>query len=924
MASGASDDDIETRRLRASLESRLFGDSVEPTRAGRFELRESLGAGAMGTVYRAFDPDLQREVAVKVLRADLPAGSSDWVARLQREARALAQLNHPNVVEVLDVGVEAGEVFIAMAYVRGVTLGAWASTQAPGPARFAALGRYATQAAAGLVAAHRAGIVHRDVKPQNMLIGDDGRLRIVDFGLASDDASQDAASVLSEDRRGSGSGSLSLTRTGHAVGTPLYMAPEQFDGRATPASDQYGFAVAFWEAAYGSRPFDGPTVHALLASIERGPPQHRSDAIPRWFHRILVRALAYDPARRYASMDDVLEALSGPNPWASVALSSAAAIAVAAGVVVGGVLGGDAQPTACDSATSRIEGVWTSSRQARLSALPGGDDVVAGLDRYAEAWSAERRAACEAESDAAMRCLDDAVESLDAMLSAAADLPRDSVDAKRLQSALPGLDSLETCGAAKGPNVPPPDDPRVAATVRALEDERRRLAATIELGAPQSTAQWSVDLLERARVTDYDPLVARVLVDRGQRLSIDGDPAAADAFDEAAVLAKRSGAFDTAFDATLRLAWMQAAEGRTDDAERSVAAARAMLDRVEGPTAQRQAQASLFLAETYTNAGRYADAEAEALPWIEEPSIPAMLRIRATEYVARARFQLGRYEEARAGMTDALKRYRDALGPDHPTVARVTNTLGSIAVEMGDAQAALDAMHEVVRIAHVVVGPEHPMVANAEGNLGIAYLLQGDIDRAVAAQRRALEIFDRSLPEGHRLQIQARVNLSELVDEDEAEALLARALTLAEASSGADGVEATSARSALGELYLRTGRAALARRELRRALEAHESFGRSRRALVDRANLARALVALDKVDDARPLAEDALEEAEGLEGGSESQLTTPLLAMALVEQAEGHPERARALLERAAGLRDAKWQSRRSYAAVTKMLAQGS
>jgi tRNA A-37 threonylcarbamoyl transferase component Bud32 len=266
----------------------------------------------MGVLYSARDPQLNRRVALKMLREDRLAGIgiAESQRRLLREAQALAQLSHPNVVAVFDAGTFAGQVFIALELVSGRTLRAWLR-EAPRAwqdmvERFIAAGR-------GLAAAHDAGFVHRDFKPENVLVGDDGRVRVTDFGLARPSA-EPPANPSGDEERLPGldlHGSLAtLTETGHFAGTPRYMAPEQMaagaiDGR----TDQFSFCVALHEAVYGRPPFEAETVEQLLIQIQRGPAAPAGSNVPEWLHAVLARGLRAAPGERYPTMEDLLTAL---------------------------------------------------------------------------------------------------------------------------------------------------------------------------------------------------------------------------------------------------------------------------------------------------------------------------------------------------------------------------------------------------------------------------------------------------------------------------------------------------------------------------------------------------------------------------------------------------------------------------------------
>ncbi len=290
-----------------------------PTRVGRYQLGEPLGTGGMGVVYRAHDPDLDRAVAIKVVRAGGDASES----RLLREAQAMARLRHPNVVPIFDVGPAEGAVFVAMPLLEGGTLRHWLQRDAPSFGevldRFVAAGH-------GLAAAHAAGLVHRDFKPENVLLGDNGETVVSDFGLAclaSDETAPSPSPSPSTSTSALAPGAI--TASDDVLGTPDYMAPEQLRGRPSDArADQFSFCVALWEAIYGDPPFpesaDGTedALRARLAAITTGPvPPPRRDR-PAWIAPLLVRGLAADPDRRWPSMQALLDAIAArraPRRW---------------------------------------------------------------------------------------------------------------------------------------------------------------------------------------------------------------------------------------------------------------------------------------------------------------------------------------------------------------------------------------------------------------------------------------------------------------------------------------------------------------------------------------------------------------------------------------------------------------------------------
>jgi len=383
-ASSVTTPSIEGRRMQAALELRLFGTPPPPLRVGRFVLVDVLGRGGMGIVYRAVDPDLDRVVAIKLLDARL--GVSE--ARLLHEARALARLNHPHVVSVYEVGRAGAQLFLAMEHVEGVSLAQWcrrADLDARTRAQRAL--ELFEQAARGLIAAHAAGIVHRDLKPGNILVGSDGRARLVDFGLAR------AATQAQDDAE--------------IVGTPGYMAPEQALGVADERSDQFSLCVTFFQAIHGARPELGDTVATAPGPGAPGRATPRSRHLPAAVQAVLLRGLAADPAARFPSVAALLAALLAARRrrWRPLALVGAAA---AAGLLAW-ALRGDAAVSACVSDEAALDPAWGAPRRAAVRAALTGSGapfaastwtrVEHGLDQIAARWRADDLAACRLARD---------------------------------------------------------------------------------------------------------------------------------------------------------------------------------------------------------------------------------------------------------------------------------------------------------------------------------------------------------------------------------------------------------------------------------------------------------------------------------------------------------------------------------------------
>lgn len=391
---------FEAVRMRSAIESRLFHADIVPIRIGRFVVLDVIGRGGMATVYRAYDPRLDRRVAVKLL---LPGGAS--TLRLEREAQALARLNHPNVVTIHEVSDAADGVFVAMELVEGGTLEDWCRTRAPtGRQRWRKLVGLALQACDGLSAAHRAGLVHRDLKPANILVGVDERLRVADFGLAAMDSTRVDARVEQFVTAGDETSAMHpMTVTGDLVGTVAYMAPEQLDGHADAKSDQFGLCAAFYEAFFGERPYRGKTIAGLRESFEKGPTKPASGAkAPDFVARALLRGLSQDPRRRFADVAALGDALRSGTRTRSIIIGS-----VVAGAAVGAALTfAAAHGQQCAIGLEDLGDAWSDARRGQVreafeaNPSPAASAtfirVEAKIDHAAQAWVTMRTAACKA------------------------------------------------------------------------------------------------------------------------------------------------------------------------------------------------------------------------------------------------------------------------------------------------------------------------------------------------------------------------------------------------------------------------------------------------------------------------------------------------------------------------------------------------
>ncbi|MGD0529175.1 MAG: serine/threonine-protein kinase, partial [Polyangiaceae bacterium] len=530
-------------------------------RVGRYELLGMVGEGGMSFVYLAHDPELDRDVALKLMRVRV---GKEGARRLQREAQALAKLSHPNVVPVYDAGMVGGQAFVAMEYVPGKTLRTWLRGGRPWREVVAVM----VAAGRGLAAAHERGLIHRDFKPDNVLIGDDGRVRVLDFGLARL-AGMLEGTVMPSDGSGgsrdsvppasspSSSGSMLaapdalITRADQLIGTPAYMAPEQVRRDPVDArTDVFAFGVTLYEALFGVRPFEAPKApvgtdaRTVTATITEGthltvrPPPGKT-GVPRSVQRIVVKALAFEPRDRWAGMNAMLAALERDpyRRWRRagyVALGLAGAAAAA--LTVGLARAPAKDPELCHGGGARKDAAWGADARAGVRAafeatrLPYAGDAAKAVSRELDDYTSRVAEAvdgtCTAtrlrgeQSDEAMELRMACYEARWREVAALVDLLRraDPGTVKEAAHAAKSLSPLEPCtdvAALRAP-TPRPRDPEAAAKVDAMEGRLASVMATYGVGKSTAAAALSEGLADDAHKVGFLPLVARVDFWRGR------------------------------------------------------------------------------------------------------------------------------------------------------------------------------------------------------------------------------------------------------------------------------------------------------------------------------------------------------------------------------------------------------------------------
>ncbi len=577
---------------------------------GRYVVLDVLGQGGMGVVYAAYDPELDRRVAVKLLKADLSRGGSP--ARLLREAQAMAKLSHPNVLAVHDAGsLPDGRVYLAMDLVEGQTLTAWLKQR-----RSWQQVKQALQAAGeGLWAAHRAGMVHRDFKPDNVLVQKDGRVFVTDFGLAKAEgaappaAAQTPPPPAGEVERASLL-SATLTQADQLLGTPAYMAPEQFKGTTGDAlSDQFSFGVTLYQALYGERPYDA-SARVSGWQVKEAP---RGSAVPPWLRKVALRCVRERPEERYADLGAVLSELAkDPSARRRRLTGWGLAAVTLVGVAVGAQALGRRQVARCEGPSSLAQH-WSQPQQQAVAAafaasgLPGTQDtfgrVKAALDGYAQSWSAQRKDACEAtrvrgeQSDEVlslrMQCLDERRSAFFALVTVLETADKPAVN-KAVEAAhgLPELADCENVEALRRP-VKPPKDPRQAQEVAAVREGLARAEAELDTGHLVKAHEAISALLPRALAVGYRPLEAEALLLAGTVQGTKGDRTSVETLTKAVWAAQAGRADEVAARALMRLVNSEVNHHHYDEAAKWVPPLNAVVERLDRPDALR-AQALIY------------------------------------------------------------------------------------------------------------------------------------------------------------------------------------------------------------------------------------------------------------------------------------------------------------------------------------------
>ncbi len=883
-ASEITDEDTQLLGERSSTSLGIVVPLEAGARFGRYLIRGRVGAGAMGEVYEAFDPDLDRRIAIKIVHTRA-AADPDAQLNLVAEANALARLSHPNVVHVFDAGTHDGRVYVAMEFVEGTTFLAW--LRADGARRWREIVAMFIEAGRGLAAAHAAGMVHGDFKPTNVMVGADGRARVFDFGVARSTA-EGADLLTSLDGRSSGAHRLTVTTV---RGTPGYMAPELFrDGVAHPAADQFAFCVALYEALWGQRPFAGEHVKELRANVQAGNVREPPSAdVPAALRRIVMRGLQVHVWKRFADMPQLLDALErvlGRRRRAALAV----AVLVPGLALLGGALVAGERTSPCAAAEERVAKVWDEPRReavrtafaavGKAFADEAGVRVVARMDEYATRWSDAYRDVCErartddvpsAELDGGMACLSEAMLELGAtadLLAAA-----DSVVAREALHAVARLPDPAACGDATATDIVEPTDPASATVVAHVRQEIAEIRALTRAAKFEEAVKRSRPVVEAAAAFPGTSIDAEARLTLATALDLSGNTADAEPayFDaiEVAAAAKHTAVEREAWANLVRVATVTA---RYPDAHRYSRQAMALIGRAGGDdrieVAVHMNTAGLLLAEAEYDAA-IAEFErglelGERVLSADDGRIAGMLNNLGAVYGSR-----GDHERALEYFQRAYVLKHDALGDEHPDTATCMSNLAVTYERLGDNERALQLYRNVVEIRSQAFGPDHAEVAVALHNLGSILSNLGRSKEALELYARALTIKQATLGPEHPSTAITESNIGDaLVLErrhEEAIPYLERAVDTLRNRLGPDHPNLGFALFSLGEAELGAGRP-------ERAIEPLEQTLRIRlERKVDpvdvartRFALARALVATGDSERGRTLAGEAEGELEVL------------------------------------------------------------
>lgn len=791
---------------------------------GRFVVLQEVGNGSVGRVWAAWDPVLNRKVALKVLRNEVrPVDRAQ--ALLMREAQALARLTHPNVVGVHDAGTERGVAYLAMEFVEGNTFVEWLR-RAERPV-IEIVHRFA-EACEGLAAAHRVGLLHRDFKPSNLLVGTDGRLRVADFGLAA--LAQEASGASATPQRIALNSSL--TDTGALVGTPAYLAPELWEGHpASSASDQFSVAVALFEALTGAQPFRGDTVAERLASIRAGPQwPSETPGISRALKNAVMRGLKFNPADRFASLELFGRALVRfERRWLRlVAIGVTAVLLIATGF--SGVFW-ERNRSRCADLAVQFNDVWDARAKADLAEVyakaaqsSSFESVASLLDRWTLRWLSAREHTCRAEMStglpqrASVSCLEEQRRLLAALIE---DLHHaDPATLRQGQEAIASLPPASLCSpnARTAPTAEPEVGQGLAAAKSALVLARWEEAETRAQGILKRAQTVGAPGSEAAALV----VLADVKYHRGTAYEAEA------AFREAILKAERAGANQPAVDAWVRLAYVVGVGEQRFHEGLLLADFADAIAAVRGDAAQR-AELEFTRAQILHEKGDFAEALSQSLK--AEAALAQAYgandwRIGKAENVEGQTLRsLSRFDEALDAFWRAEVHLMAALPVNHYGLFTVRENRAVTLASLGRLDEGEALIREVLE-GELAAMPAHRSVALTYLNLGWVLEKQHLTDEALESYREALRRAQNSFGPNDAVTARVLLNIASLLSRgdqaDEALRLQEQALSILTKTLGPEHIDVAEALKGLAMTYAHTGRCREAIPRYEQALTAFE------------------------------------------------------------------------------------------------------
>ena len=891
---------------------------------GRYSVLEPVGAGAMGIVYAAYDPQLDRRVALKLLHASGGQGDSEKLrARLLREAQAMARLSHPNVIAVHDVGTVHDQVFVAMEFVEGETLSSWLEKKQP----WHEILRVFSLSGRGLAAAHAAGLVHRDFKPDNVLIGKDGRVRVTDFGLASAEDKSPVDWNLATKRPATTS---SLSQQGALVGSPAYMAPEQLRGETVDArADEFSFSVALYEALYGERPFTGADLQALRTSIEKGEfrAEPGGSRVPGWVRKVILRGLASDPNDRYPTLDAMLAALEIRPARAryQILLGLATLLVIVGSLIFLRWQSGKGE-RACKGADTKVENVWrpelkqAASQAFEASKVPYAQDAwqraQKALDKYATDWIALRTEACEATAvrheqsaellDLRMSCFDDRLRELSAAASLFSRTGADPVVVAKSSNVTSTLTQLSICSDTRALREPGAPTLAQRPQVDALLDRIALVKALSAAGKPDLNSAQAIS--DDAKKLGYAPVEAEALLELGSITNQSGDNESAHKIFTAAAAA----GLRAHTDQIVASGWIEALlsdillskleVGDLDEVQARAAVARL------GDDLGQQAALATALAGNARMHDHMDEATAQArraVELLDRSHGDNHLLVSALGALTLSLESQSKMDEALATQERAWKLAVETYGLEHPVSAEMETEYGNLLCNVKDAPDCEARMLHAMTALKNALGPDHPSVADALVALA-DHSIHRDPKKAQGYFRDAIAVMEKgpktsSLAYAHAIYgvaLEGTQDLSGAIAEQE------RAIEIEHAVTGKpEDLETALARANWGEMLFQLGKLAGARAQLEQAIAIQDAgYGVDNPQTAETmSTLARVAYAEGKLGEARKLAEKVLAIIQGAMPGSQAVHEHQLL-LARVQQETGSPGALLPALEEMAAL----------------------